>query len=107
MSRRMPPKLLLKDLALADATSASLQVGVSVIVEGETIAWIGPNDSADPSNAEVIDGGGATLVPAMVDAHSHLTGPGGSHWIERFTDPPERLRAVARDNARRLVQAGV
>src|SRR5438067_13585201 len=33
--------------------------------------------------------------------------PGGSHWIDRGSDPPERLRAVARHNAARLVQAGV
>jgi imidazolonepropionase-like amidohydrolase len=32
---------------------------------------------------------------------------GGSHWIERGSDPPEVLRRVARENARRLVQAGV
>jgi hypothetical protein len=32
---------------------------------------------------------------------------GGSHWIARGGDPPEVLRQVARENARRLVQAGV
>jgi dihydroorotase-like cyclic amidohydrolase len=34
------------------------------------------------TNATVIDAGGSTLVPGMVDAHSHITLPGGSHWIE-------------------------
>jgi imidazolonepropionase-like amidohydrolase len=34
-------------------------------------------------------------VPAMVDCHSHLTLPGGAHWIERGTDPPEVLLAEA------------
>src|SRR5207237_212354 len=43
----------------------------------------------------------------FVDAHSHLTMPGGSHWIEHGSDPPELLREVARHNAARLVQAGV
>jgi imidazolonepropionase-like amidohydrolase len=32
---------------------------------------------------------------------------GGAHWIERASDPPERLKQVARDNAQRLVQAGI
>lgn len=47
------------------------------------------------------------MVPALVDCHSHLTLQGGSHWIDRGADPPERLRQVARENAARLVQAGI
>jgi imidazolonepropionase-like amidohydrolase len=54
-----------------------------------------------------VDAGGATIVPAMVDCHSHLTMPGGSHWIARGDDPPAVLRQVARDNAKRLAQAGI
>jgi imidazolonepropionase-like amidohydrolase len=100
-------RLLIQDLALADGTSPRLEVGVGVLLEAGRIAWIGPTDDADPTGAEVLDGGGATLVPALVDAHSHLSGPGGSHWIERFSDPPHRLRQAAHDNARRLVQAGI
>jgi imidazolonepropionase-like amidohydrolase len=98
---------MIRDLAFADGTSPELQLGIGVLVEAGRIAWIGPTEEADPTGADVLDGGGATLVPAMVDAHSHLTGPGGSHWIERFSDPPDRLRQVARENARRLVQSGV
>jgi len=101
------PGLLIRDTCLADGRSPQLQVGVSVLVRDGRVAWIGPTDGAEAGDAEVVDGGGATLVPGMIDGHSHLTGPGGSHWIERFADPPERLRQVARDNARRLVQAGV
>jgi imidazolonepropionase-like amidohydrolase len=103
----MAGRLLIRELALADGTSPQLQVGLDVLVEDGTIAWIGPTDEADPAGAEIIDGGGATLVPALVDCHSHLSGPGGSHWIQRFGDPPDRLHAVAHENARRLVQAGV
>jgi imidazolonepropionase-like amidohydrolase len=80
---------------------------VSLRIEGEKIAGLGPNGDVDGSGAEVVDGGGATIVPALVDGHSHLTLPGGSHWIDRGSDPPERLRQVARENSRRLVQAGI
>src|SRR5207245_8284118 len=44
---------------------------------------------------------------AMVYCHSQLTRQGGSHWIVRGGDPPDVLRQVARENAKRLVQAGV
>jgi imidazolonepropionase-like amidohydrolase len=98
---------VIRDLAFADGTSPNLQLGVAVVVEDGQIRWLGPTEEADPTGADIIDGGGATLVPGLVDAHSHLTGPGGSHWIERFSDPPDRLRQVARENARRLIQAGI
>jgi imidazolonepropionase-like amidohydrolase len=104
---RSSHRIVLHDAAIADGTSASLRTGVSLAIEDGAIAWIRPNDSADTGDSEVIDAGGATIVPAMVDCHSHLTMQGGSHWIQRGDDPPAVLRHVARDNARRLAQAGV
>ena len=102
----MKGRLLIRDACLADGRAPTLQVGVSLLIEDGRIGWISPDD-ADPGDADVLDGGGATIVPAFVDAHSHLTMPGGSHWIERGSDPPEQLREVARRNASRLVQAGI
>jgi imidazolonepropionase-like amidohydrolase len=101
------PRLVLHDAAFADGTSSSLRTGMSLAIEDGKIAWIRPNDSADTTGAEVVDAGGATIVPAMVDCHSHLTMQGGSHWIQRGDDPPAVLRQVARDNAKRLAQAGI
>src|SRR2546430_5120339 len=43
----------------------------------------------------------------MVDAHSHLTLPGGSHWIDRGADPPDDLLEVAEHNGDLLGRAGV
>lgn len=100
-------RLALHDAAIADGTSDRLRVGETVVIEDGRIAGIGPNDSVELSGADVVDAGGATIVPAMVDCHSHITLQGGSHWIARGDDPPAVLREVARHNARRLVQAGV
>ncbi len=100
-------RTVLHDAALADGSSDSVQLGISVAIAGGRIEAIGPNDTIDRTGALVIDAGGAVIVPAMVDCHSHLTMQGGSHWIERGDDPPAVLRQVARDNAKRLVQAGV
>lgn len=43
----------------------------SVLVEGEMIKAIGP-DLVAPEGATVIDGGGRTLMPGLIDAHVHL-----------------------------------
>ncbi|TMB72220.1 MAG: hypothetical protein E6J52_12810 [Chloroflexi bacterium] len=85
-------RILLHDAAFADGASPALRTGISLTIEDGKIAWIGPNDSADKTRAEVIDAGGATIVPAMVDCHSHLTMQGGSHWIDRGNDAPAVTR---------------
>lgn len=100
-------RTVLHDAALADGSSDSLQLGISVAMADGHIDAIGPNDEIDRTGADVIDAGGAVIVPGMVDCHSHLTMQGGSHWIVRGGDPPAVLRQVARENAKRLVQAGV
>ncbi|MGH2576991.1 MAG: hypothetical protein ACRDG9_04445, partial [Actinomycetota bacterium] len=85
---------LFRDAALVSAESPSLTVGVSVLVEDGAITWIRPSDdepAIDLANVEIVDAGGTTVVPGMVDAHSHITMPGGSHWIDRALDPPDQL----------------
>jgi len=99
---------LYRDAALADGRSATLRRGVSVLVDGGVIRWIRPVDGEeDPGDAEVIDASGATIVPGMVDSHSHVTGPGGARWLDRFTDAPERLVEYAEENGRLAWNAGI
>ncbi|HEX7472509.1 MAG TPA: amidohydrolase family protein [Candidatus Limnocylindrales bacterium] len=102
---------LYRDGALADGRSDRLRLGVSILVVGGAIAWIRPADDEGPigdrATVEEVDAGGTTIVPGMVDCHSHLTLPGGSHWIARIDDPVERLLEVAEHNGRLLTGAGV
>ena len=100
-------RTILHDAALADGSSDSLRLGVSIAIADGKIEAIGANDEIDQHGATVVDAGGAVIVPGMVDCHSHLTMQGGSHWIARGGDKPEVLRQVGRENAKRLVQAGV
>jgi imidazolonepropionase-like amidohydrolase len=104
-------RTLYRDAALADGRSADLRLGVSLLVRDRRIAWIRPSDAEeDPGPAdglEIVDASGATIVPGMVDCHSHLTMPGGAHWIERGSDPPARLVEYAEHNARLMRSAGV
>jgi imidazolonepropionase-like amidohydrolase len=101
--------ILYRGAALADGRSPTLQTGVSILVNRGQIAWIRPSETEAvlPERAKVIDGRGATIVPGMVDAHNHVTLPGGAHWIERGQDPPERLVEVAEQNGRLLSRSGV
>ncbi|MFL5769243.1 MAG: amidohydrolase family protein [Chloroflexota bacterium] len=107
MSRR----ILYRDAAIADGHSDELRLGVSVLVEGSTIRWIRPTDDdgerALTDGLEIVDASGATIVPGMVDCHSHVTLPGGAHWIDRIDDPPAVLADVAERNGALLTNAGV
>jgi imidazolonepropionase-like amidohydrolase len=103
------PRTLYRDAALADGTGPQLRVGVSLLVDDDRIEWIRPtDDEPDPGpGTEVVDASGCTIVPGLVDSHSHLTLPGGAHWIERGFDPADRLLQVAEHNARLQRAAGV
>jgi imidazolonepropionase-like amidohydrolase len=98
-----------RDAALADGRSPQLRVGVSLLTEDGLIRWIRPaGDEGDlPTGCEVVDAGGTTIVPGLVDGHSHLTLPGGSHWIARGADPAETLVAVAESNGELQHRSGV
>ena len=80
---------------------------MSVLVDEGVIRYLGPDDGApEPGAAKVIDAGGATIVPGMVDAHSHVTCPGGSHWIARIDDSTEDLLNVAEHNGDLMFHSG-
>jgi imidazolonepropionase-like amidohydrolase len=53
-----------------DGRSERLGPTTSVLVTGNRIARIGP-DIAAPEHAKVIEGGGRTLMPGLIDAHWH------------------------------------
>ena len=102
-------RTLYRDASLTDAHSPNLQLGISLIVEDRTIVWMGgTGDEPDPGpDSTIIDAGGATIVPAMVDSHSHISLPGGSHWIDRITDTTGDLLAAAERNGENLIAAGI
>lgn len=95
-------------MAITDARSRLLQLDQAVVVEDHIIRWMGDDADAEiPAGAVVVDGSGSTLVPAMVDSHSHITLPGGAHWIGHISDPVGDLLEVAERNGKRLIAGGV
>ena len=104
-------RTLYRHAAVADGRSAVLAQGQSLLVESGRISWVRPSDAEpDPGptdGLEIVDVVGLTVVPGLVDAHCHLTSPGGAHYIERFLDPPRRLLKTAERNGRLARRSGV
>jgi hypothetical protein len=47
----------------------------AILVDGERVAWLGPDDDA-PAADRIVDLAGALVTPAFVDAHVHATSTG-------------------------------
>src|SRR5438067_2581410 len=70
-----PPETiyLLKPAHTFDGESAQLHSGWAVVVRGEKIEAVGPaNEIKVPADAKVIELPGMTLMPGLIDAHSHI-----------------------------------
>ncbi|HUD96636.1 MAG TPA: amidohydrolase family protein, partial [Woeseiaceae bacterium] len=81
-----------------------------VVVEGNRIVAAGPRHAvAVPPDATVIDIGGRTLMPGLIDAHVHvdLIGHGDYERYYRFLRGMERLDEVMPIAAKQLLRAGV
>ncbi|QDU28555.1 hypothetical protein ETAA8_36580 [Anatilimnocola aggregata] len=65
-----PSATLFKNVKVFDGKSNNLTASTSVLVVGNKIEKIGGNISA-PEKATIIDGGGRTLMPGLIDAHWH------------------------------------
>lgn len=68
-----PASVLLRPAGVFDAVSSRVREGVVVLVTGNRIAAIGsPSEVKLPPGADVIDLPGTTLLPGLIDAHSHV-----------------------------------
>jgi imidazolonepropionase-like amidohydrolase len=64
---------LLKPARVFDGESAQLRDGWVVLVRGERIEAVGPaGDVRPPAGAKIIELPGLTLLPGLIEAHSHV-----------------------------------
>ena len=86
----------------------SIRDGV-VLVDGERIAAVGPAaEVAIPREAEVLDLGDQTLLPGLVDAHSHgPLAPGEGNQPGQWQAPDAALTIRALRHLRRDLRTGV
>ena len=89
---------------LIDGTGAEPVRDASVVIEGERISAVGRLERLPP-DAAVIDVGGKTLLPGLIDSHVHFFSSPKSMQQRVFT-PPTLAAFEAAENARITLDAG-
>jgi imidazolonepropionase-like amidohydrolase len=101
---------LLKPARVFDGVTAEPHVGWAVLVTGDKIAAVGPAaDVRVPAGATTIDLPGTTLMPGLIEGHSHLLlhPYNETPWDDQVLHEPLALRvARATNHARNTLLAG-
>jgi len=93
-----PKNILLRPQRVFDATGTATHEGWVVLVSGEKIAAVGPAASVTvPPGTTTIDLPGMTLLPGLIDAHSHifLHPYNETLWNDQVLHEPLAYRTIA------------
>jgi imidazolonepropionase-like amidohydrolase len=99
--------LLVRCGRLIDGVSDDVRTGVDIYIANGRIEAIG-NDLAAPPGTPLLDLSRFTVLPGLIDMHTHLADrPGSTADLSiYFTFPEEEQLAQARENARVTLDAG-
>ena len=99
----IPTKTVIRAGHLLDVKTGHMLDNVMVVIEGDKISSIGTG--AAPAGANVIDLPNATLLPGLIDAHTHLTSdPVFGYQELGISVPMEAL--IGAKNAKITLEAG-
>ena len=97
--------IVIRAARLLDVEAGKLISPAVVVVKGERIEVIG--DAAVPPQARTIDLGDVTILPGLIDVHTHLTYDMDKDWLLRtFTEGGAEMTLRGVRNARLTLAAG-
>ncbi len=102
-----PVKTVIRAAQMLDVRAGKLVARPQIVVSGRTIEFVGKLGDPVPAGATVIDLGEKTLVPGLMDMHTHLTDAIEGDWVNRpvhDTDADAALHGA--HNARITLLAG-
>src|SRR5579872_3640341 len=106
----VPQVTVIKAGTLIDGTSSSPRTNQTIVIRGNRIESVGAN-VAVPTGAKVIDLSNMTVLPGMIDAHTHIFLQGedpdeGGYDIQLLKYPLAYRAARATVSARRALEQG-
>ncbi|HEY2131893.1 MAG TPA: amidohydrolase family protein [Acetobacteraceae bacterium] len=99
-------RILFSDCRVWDGTGAA-SYPADVLIEGDRIRAVATDrGQLDRSGTETIDARGMTLMPGLVEGHSHITFINAQRSTDIGDTPPEEHTLIAARNARLLLDHG-
>jgi imidazolonepropionase-like amidohydrolase len=107
VAQNSSPRTIVKAGHLLDVKSGKMLSGQAIVIEGEKIVRVGPASDVKSSAADlVIDLPNATLLPGLIDAHTHLTMNPQDLGYEGLAISVPRSALAGAKNARLTLEAG-
>jgi imidazolonepropionase-like amidohydrolase len=92
---------------LLDVKTGNTLTGQAIVIEGDKIVSVGPASGAKPpADAQIIDLPNATVLPGLIDAHTHLTFDVNSVGYASLGISVPREALIGAKNARVTLLAG-
>lgn len=102
-----PQRTIVKAGHLLDVKSGKTLSGQAIVIEGDKIVSVGPaGDVAASATDQIIDLPNATVLPGLIDAHTHLTGDPKDVGYESLAITIPRQALTGAKNARVTLLAG-
>jgi len=89
-------ELVTNDPGQGDGSALGIVEDGAVVVDGDTVAWVGSRSDA-PAADHRVDFGGASVIPGFVDSHAHLVfaGERSAEFAARMSGRPYAAGGIA------------
>jgi imidazolonepropionase-like amidohydrolase len=103
----MPDVLAFQGATVVNGSPEAPLPNAVVVVEGEAIIAVGPAETVSiPPGAIIVSCAGLTLLPGLIDAHTHVAEDGFPNALRRLKETAAFAAIRSGVHARRILEAG-